>query len=212
MQKPFPELSDLWLSKEVEDGQILPDSLLGETAPRLRSLYLSYIPFLGMPKLLFSATHLVNLDIRNIPRLGYITPEAMATGLCALTSLENLHLHFVHPKLRRPPPPPPPQTRFILPSLTEIRYQGISEYLEVILARIDTPRLDFLYITFFNQIIFNTPQLFQFISRRPTLRAPEKGNILFHDRGSNVRFPSLSDYGELSGNPMHGVRMAAFIH
>ena len=195
MQKPFPELSDLWLSKEVEDGQILPDSLLGETAPRLRSLYLSYIPFLGMPKLLFSATHLVNLDIRNIPRLGYITPEAMATGLCALTNLENLHLHFVHPTLRRPPPPP--QTRFILPSLTEIRYQGISEYLEVILARIDTPRLDFLYITFFNQIIFNTSQLFQFISRRPTLRAPEKGNIVFHDRGFNVRFPSLPDYGEL---------------
>ena len=201
MQKPFPELSDLRLSKEIEDGQILPDSLLGGTAPHMRSLYLSYISFLGMPKLLLSATNLVDLDIRNIPRLGYIPPEAMATGLCALTSLENLHLHFVHPTSRPAiesrRPPPPPQTRSILPSLTEIRYQGTSEYLEVILARIDTPRLDYLYITFFNQIMFDTPQLFQFISRRPTLRAPEKGYIVFKRMAVNVRFPSISDYGVL---------------
>jgi hypothetical protein len=71
--------------------------------------------------------------------------------------------------------------------------------LEEILARIDTPRLNKLHITFFNQIVFDTPQLFQFISRRPTLRAPEKGHITFSSKAIIVKFPSqTSDYDVLS--------------
>jgi hypothetical protein len=70
--------------------------------------------------------------------------------------------------------------------------------LEVILARIDAPQLDDLHITFFNEIIFDTPQLFKFISRTPTLRAPEKGRIAFSDATVLVKFPSqTSDYGAL---------------
>jgi hypothetical protein len=73
--------------------------------------------------------------------------------------------------------------------------------LEEILARIDAPRLNKLRITFFNQIIFDTPRLFQFISRRPTLRALEKGHISFNSKALIVEFPSqtvTSDYDVLS--------------
>jgi len=71
--------------------------------------------------------------------------------------------------------------------------------LEEILAQIDAPRLNELHITFFNQIIFDTPQLFHLISRRPTLRAPEKGHIEFYSKAIIVRFPSqTSDYEILS--------------
>jgi len=67
------------------------------------------------------------------------------------------------------------------------------------LARIDAPRLDKLGITLCNEIIFDTPQLFQFISRRPTLRAPEKGHIAFDSMAIIVRFPSqTSDNDVLS--------------
>ena len=80
-----------------------------------------------------------------------------------------------------------------------MKFIGASEYLEEILARIDAPRLDELHITFFNQIIFDTPQLFEFISRRPTLRAPEKGYIAFSSEAITVEFPSqTSKYGVLS--------------
>ena len=148
-----------------------------------------------------SATHLVKLDVRFIPRSGYIPPGAMATGLSALTSLESLSLLFRYP---RPRPTlesrrSPPLTRSILPSLTKIEFIGASEYLGEILARIDASRLNALHITFFNQIIFDTPQLFQLISRRPTLRAPEKGRIKFGLKAISVRFSSqTSDYGALS--------------
>jgi hypothetical protein len=201
MQKPFPELTDLQLGLIVDDGPgpILADSFLGGTAPRLQSLYLECVPFPGLLKLLLSGTHLVNLVLSFIPRSGYFPLEMMATSLSALTSLEFLRLWFEYPRprpaleSRRPPPP----TRSILPSLTKIEFKGESEYLEEILARIDAPRLDKFDITFFNQIIFDTPQLFQFISRRPTLRAPEKGYIEFHS--GSVEFRSWTpNYSPLS--------------
>ena len=205
MHKPFPELTDIWLSIYVDDrpGPILPYSFLGGTAPRLRSLNFRGIPSLGLPKLLLSATHLFYLDLYDIPRSGYIPPDAMATGLSALASLEYLHLHFRHPRprpaLETRRPPPSPLTRSILPNLTKVRFKGASEYLEGILARIDAPRLDDLSITFFNQIIFDLPRLSRFISRRPTLMAPERVHILFNTEAISVGFPSqTSDYGVLS--------------
>ena len=84
MQKPFPELTHLDLDTSSDrhlKPTTLPDSFLAETAPRLQSLGLSNISFLGLPKLLLSATHLVKLDLPYIPRSdsGYFPPEAMAT-------------------------------------------------------------------------------------------------------------------------------------
>jgi hypothetical protein len=209
MQKPFLDLTDLRLSiygyesydeDSDEPEPILPDSFLGGTAPRLRSLKLEYVPFPGLPKLLLSATHLVHLGLYDIPRSGYIPPDVMATSLSALTNLEFLRLQFRYPRPRpaldSQHPLPPPLTRSILPGLTMIIFKGASEYLEEILARIDVPRLNELYITFFNQIIFELPQLSQFINRRPTLRAPEKGHIKIGSEATIVKFPSqTSDYG-----------------
>jgi hypothetical protein len=206
MQKPFPELTYLRLTAPVygdESWPILPDSFLGGTAPRLRSLDLYNIPLPGLPKLLLSATHLVDLCLQSIPRSGYIPPEAMSTGLSALTSLDCLCLDFGYPPPRPAldsrRPPPPPLTRSILPSLTEIWFKGASEYLEEILARIDAPRVNKLGIIFFNQIIFDTSQLCRFIDRRPMLRAPKEGHITFGSEAISVEFLSkTSDYGRLS--------------
>ena len=129
----------------------------------------------------------------------------MATSLSALTSLEYLYLYFDYPRPRSALETrqlPPPLTRSILPSLTKIRFKGASEYLEVILARIDTPRLDVLHIIFFNQIIFDTQQLFHFISRTPMLREPIKCFIEFNCRDVFVRFSS-----QINGHGVHSLRI-----
>jgi hypothetical protein len=204
IQKPFPELTDLQLRTYETYGSrpILPDSFLARTAPRLLSLELDEVSYPGIPKLLLSTTHLVHLDLNDIPRSGYIPPEAMVTGLSALTSLEFLRLRFRSP---RPRPAlgsrrqtPPPLTRSTLPSLTQIQFKGASEYLEEILTRIDAPRVKSLEITFFNQIIFDTPQLFQFISQKPTLITPEEGRITIHFQAIIAKLRSrTSDFGEL---------------
>ena len=68
--------------------------------------------------------------------------------------------------------------------------------MEVILARIDAPRPERLRISLFNQIIFDLPQLFQFISRTPTLRVPEEGYIGFKPEVIYVKFPvQTPNYG-----------------
>ena len=207
MQKPFPELTDIYIDIDIyrhDRPELIlpradPDSelFLGGSAPRLRRLLLDGFSFPGLPKRLLSTPHLVDLYL-NIPSSGYIPPEAMATILSALTNLESLGLIFQHPRprpaleIRRPPPPP--QTRTILPNLTIIQFKGASEYLEGILARIDAPRLDNLNINFFNQIIFDLPQLLQFISRRPMLWAAKEGRITIFSGTISIGFRSQT-YG-----------------
>jgi hypothetical protein len=189
MHVPFPELTDLGLFSDDETLPIIPDSFLCGSAPRLQYFYLTGIPFPGMPNLLLSATHLVSLWLSNIPHSGYISPEAIAALLSVLSSLKTLSLEFQspqsHPDWESRSLPPP--NRSILPSLDEIHFKGVTEYLEELVARIDTPQLHGMEITFFNQIDFDTPRLAQFINRTPTLRTPDEAHVQFDDSTASVR-------------------------
>ena len=197
MQVPFPELTYLELTSN--EMAVLPDSFLGGSALRLQYLYFRGIPFPGLPKLLLSATHIVNLRLYDIPHSGYTSPETMVPALSALTSLRVLYLGFQSPRSlpdrssRRPPPP----TRFILPALINFSFKGVSEYLEDLVARIDAPRLDTLRITFFNQIAFDTPQFIQFISRTSTSEALVKASVSFEDGNAIIDISSQSYYRTL---------------
>lgn len=182
MEEPLPELTFLHLDFEHEPVLILPDSFLGGYAPRLQSLELNYVPFPGLPKLLLSATNLAELSLSAIPPFGYISPEAMVTGLSALTHLERLYLGFESSlpcpdrQSRRFP------TRRVLPALTRFKFHGASAYLDDLVARIDVPRLDDFSIIFFDLLDLDTgaPHLVQFISRTPYSKAFGKAHITFH--------------------------------
>ena len=199
MQVPFPELTALHLTHDDSSSvPILPGSFLRGSAPRLRYLILASIPFPGIPKLLLSATHLDRLALIKISHSGYISPEAMATCLSALTSLEFLQLGFESPQscpdLESQPPFLP--TRFVLPTLGEFSFEGASEYLEEFVARIDAPQVYKLSITYFNDIDFDTPELTQFISRTPTLGVYDEAWLIFDGRQALIRLrprPGSSD-------------------
>jgi F-box-like len=192
MQVPFPELRHLQLWSFDETVSALPDSFLGGSAPRLEDFSLHRIPFPGLPKLLLSATHLITLQLDNIPHSGYISPEAIVAALSTLTRLKTLWLRFKSPQSRpdRARQRPPPSTRSVLPALTHFWFKGVSEYLEVVVTRIDTFRLNKLYITFFNEIVFDTPQLVQFISCTPIWRLLGKARVSFGDDAAKVRLSS----------------------
>ena len=185
MQQPFPELTHLTLRSQEA---VVPDSFLGGSAPRLESLTLIGVPFPGLPKLLLSATHLVNLYLYHIPHSGYISPDRMDAVLSTLTSLEDLLLSFESfpIPLRRPPP----NTRSVLPVLASFSFIGVSEYLDDFVACIDAPQLNKLLITFFDDIVFDTPQLVRFISHTPMSKALEKAFITLQDRAAKVDFSS----------------------
>jgi hypothetical protein len=200
MQVPFPELTDLVLSSEDGMVPVLPDSFLGGSAPHLQFLFLIRISFPALSKLLLSTTHLVTLHHMDIPHSGYISPEAMVTALSTLTSLERLSLEFESPRSHpdRESRRPPPLTRSVLPALTYFWFKGVDDYLDDLVARIDAPQLERLEITLFNQIVFDSPQFIQFISRTPTLKAFEKALVRFARDTSRVNFSSQTPgYGTL---------------
>ena len=178
---PFPALTDLELLSTDEEPPILPDSFLGGSAPLLQYLGFLGVPFPALPKLLLSATNLVDLQLWDLPPSGYISPEAIVTSVSALTGLESLSLGFRSPRSQpnQEGRPPPPITRVVLPALTWIMFTGDSEYLEDILSRIDTPLLGEVHITFFNQPAFDTPSLRDFISRTEPFKAPHRAHLVF---------------------------------
>ena len=94
MQTPFPELTDLRLSSSRTTLPVIPDSFLDGSAPRLQIFDLNGILFPGLPKLLLSATHLVDFRLSDIPHSMYISSEAMVALLSVLSSLETLVLKF----------------------------------------------------------------------------------------------------------------------
>jgi hypothetical protein len=179
MRVPFPELTYLELWSYDGSSPVLPDSFLGGSAPRLRTLQLSGIPFPAAPHLLFSARNLVDLALWNIPLTGYISPESMAACLSPLSKLETLSLDFQSRLSRPDQPSPPPQARVVLPALSYLGVDGTSKYLEDLVARIDTPVLSRLYMSFFRDAVFDIPHFRQFIGRAKGLNLYEEAKVVF---------------------------------
>ena len=193
MQEPFPALKHLKLRpKFISRGALgprAPDSFLGGSAPRLQTLYLDHIllPFPGLEKLLLSASGLNSLLLCNIPDSVYFSPDAIAACLSALTRLKELAITFQSPRSRpvRESRHPPPLTRILLPALNNLTFQGVSAYSEDLVAQIDAPRLQTLYITFFHELFFHTPQLSQFIGRAPRLKGHDEAYVVFTHRSAS---------------------------
>jgi hypothetical protein len=194
MQKPFPALKLVMISSDVEMAPVVPDSFMGGSAPRLQYLLLERVPIPGLPKLLLSATDLGRLDLRRIPHSGYISPEAIVTCLSTLPRLERLYLGFESSRSRpnRESQRLPPPTRSLLPALIKLHFTGVTEYLEDLVARIDSPLLDCLEIVLFHQRIFVASQLIQFIGRTPTLKVHHRARVDFSDLHARITFSKTS--------------------
>ena len=193
MEVPFPELTYLSLRHSHDETvPVIPDSFLGGSVPQLEYLNLDNIPFPGLPELLSSSTHLICLFLSNIPHSGYISPDAMLACLPLLTSLERLSLRFQSPQSRpdRESRRPPPSTRTVLPVLTHFAFKGDSEYLEALVARIDAPQLDFFRITFFNDVVFDAPQITRLISDMPTFNAFDEASVFLGGTVASIKLSS----------------------
>jgi len=172
MQEPLPALTDLYIGTfHLESPVTLPDAFLGGYAPHLQTFSLQRVAFPAFPKFVLHATHIVFLSLYEIPDPWYtsVSPEAIATCLAALPDLETLIIGFRSPPSSPLQTTPPPRRRSVSPVLTSFRFKGVSEYLEGVIARIDTPHLDKLRIEFFMDLIFDIPQLHRFIGRTTRL-------------------------------------------
>ena len=172
MNNPFPRLGDLSLSSTTTEelSPVLPETL---RAPFLRSLALHGI---GLPKglsLLSSMISLSTLTLTHIPDSFYFSPGCLVTQLQGLYCLEELSIGFASPiplpssEEQLLPSPIPPVT---LPALKRLTFQGVSVYLENLVAQINTPLLEQLVLTLFFELAFTLVNLAEFIRRTERFR------------------------------------------
>ena len=156
--------------------EVDPESFLGGSAPSLQSLLLHSIPFLGLPKALLSATHLVDIHLHGIP----LSPEDMFPAFAVFTRLEKFYFGNTKDSLRISRNLPQ-TTRTLLPSLTTFEFFGWNEsFLNDLLAQIDVPLLDDL------ELVFNPtsglghyPELNDLISRTAKFEAQDQAHVIF---------------------------------
>ena len=139
MREPFPVLTELRLSPNPPNDPclVIPSGFLGGSAPRLQELHPDAILLQVLPKLLSSARELVTLHLTDIPPTSYISPEGMAAYLAALTKLEDLYIRTLDSLLPHRIDTAP-ATCTVLPALTSIGFGNVCNYVEDLMARIDS--------------------------------------------------------------------------
>ncbi len=149
MLKPFPVLTHLQLTllTSIKSSDFdtwilrsLPSGFLGGPTSGLQELYLSGISPPASPSILSSTSDLVGLHLCDLLMADRVSPKAMVERLAVMTKLESLTIEF---KFQYPSPLPAQnfRARAILPTLTQLRFQGDHRYLEDLVAQLDTPQL-----------------------------------------------------------------------
>ena len=66
------------------------------------------------------------------------------------------------------------------------------------MARIDAPQVNYSHITFFNDIVFDTPQFTRLISETPTFNAFDEASVCFGNDIAGIKLSSkVSGDGKL---------------
>ena len=168
---PILEYLIVYPTKNIVDLR-LPETL---QAPHLRHLTLGGFACPIRSRLHPTAANLVALLLIINQRSAYFQPNILLQWISFMPQLENLEIAFsfaipnrdVERQLTRAPI----MAHVTLPNLRLFRFRGVSAYLEAVLGRITTPRLETLLIQFFKQITFSVPRLMQFINTAENVRS-----------------------------------------
>ena len=183
IKRPFSELEELVLLSRGSPQVTLP-SVFG-WGTRLRLLHLTGIVFSALPLLLYSSRNLVDLKLHEVPNPWLFSPEALTDALCGMAQLRSLSLHFLR-TTDHIGVTVPSRKRIDLPALTCLDFRGITEYLEDFVARIDTPRLGDIEVTFFNESSLEFSKLSEFIDRIVIHKAHRRVDILSSERAISI--------------------------
>ena len=149
-------------------------------APNLRHVVLHGFPCLIQSRLHPSAASLVRLRLTSItrPPFFYFLPNDLLQLISCLTRLESLEI-FV--PSRGFDTHTPITAHITLHNLRFFSFQGIGAYLEAVVCRITTPRLENLHIKLgsFDQLPFSVPRLVEHLRFDAAL-------IKFNDDGIHV--------------------------
>ena len=160
---------------------MLPDTL---QAPNLRHLALNGFACPIQSRLHPTAVGLVTLYLLINHPSAYFQPNILLQWISFMPQIENLVILFRFPvpnrDVERQLTHTPITTHFTLPNLRVFAFRGVSAYLEAVVCRIATPRLEVLDIRFFKQLKFSVPRLVLFTNTTENLRF-SNAEIMFQD-------------------------------
>jgi hypothetical protein len=143
-------------------------------APHLRHLLLMGFALPIGSRLLTTAMGLVTLCLFMDHTSAYIQPNTPLQWISFMPQLETLMVifSFLVPNhdVERQLMHTPITTHVTLPNLHLFAFQGVSAYMEAVVRRIATPRLECLSIQFYKQPTFSVPCLVQFMNTTVNLR------------------------------------------
>ena len=189
IDEEFPILEYLIVGPPMKDSTVL---VLPETlqAPHLRHLMLSGFACPIRSQLHPTAAGLVTLSLVIVHPSTYFQPEILLQWISFMPQLESLDIAFSFPvpnrDVGRPLTHTAVTTHITLPNLRLFWFRGVSAYLEAVVCRITTPRLENLRIRLFKQLIFSVPRLPQFMNATENLSF-DKAVIVFNDKFIDVQ-------------------------
>ena len=168
---------------EVSTVFALPETL---QAPNLRLLFLRgfFYPTVR-PRLHPTAAGLVTLYLGIDHPSAYFQPNILLQWISFIPLLEDLAIFFAFPvpnrDVERLLTHTPITTHITLSNLRSFWFRGVSAYLEAIVCRITTPRLEMLIIQLYKQLTFSVPRLVQFMDTTENVRF-DNALIIFKDK------------------------------
>jgi hypothetical protein len=93
ISEPFSELEKLALLSQDTMKLPLPSTFCW--GHRLHTFHTIRVAFSSFPQLLVPSQDLVDLQLHEIPSAGYFSLESFVDGLCSMTNLRTLTLHFL---------------------------------------------------------------------------------------------------------------------
>ena len=192
----FPVLEYLIMTPSMEDKStalILPDTF---HAPRLRHLQLGGFTIPIGSQLLTTAMGIVTLNLFMNHSSAYFPPNTLLRCISSMPQLETLHIAFSFPvpkrDVERQTMFSPITTHVILHNLRWFGFRGVSAYMEAVVCRIITPRLEKLEIGFFKQPTFSLPCLLQFMNTMENFRF-KRADFEFSNYGVYVKaYPEMA--------------------
>jgi hypothetical protein len=176
MDEEFPVLERMCIGSRLGDSERLVFPVTFQ-ASNLRHVWTASV---GHP-LLTNTPALVNLELIDIPASAYFPPSHILNLIALMPQLETFTIHFRYPlpnrDVERQLLSTPITTRHLL-HLHLLSFRGVSDYFEVLVARINAPALSVLNVHFFNHLIFTVPHLFQFIQASANLRDRDRARAV----------------------------------
>jgi hypothetical protein len=169
----LPILEYLIVDPRTKDSMalVLPETL---QAPHLRHLVLHDFARPIRSRLHPTATGLVTLYLGIYRPSAYFQPNVLLQSISFVPQLETLAVIFTFPvpnrDVERRLTHTLITTHITFPNLRLFSFRGVSAYLEALVCRIITPRLEDLQIRFFQQLKFSVPRLVQFMDTTENLR------------------------------------------